>query len=210
MSCGCTRPPPLGFSHAAKKEMAGFARKTSRKTTKGHFWQTFSSARRNAYGEEAVPPQDRAGVLGIRGAGGQVPHMARAPVWFTRAISFTERTAFPATATLTRQVTLPGGGAYGEMDSLPKVSETNGRCTYTQGEDLSWPRGQGNPQGADGLQAPCFVQAHNGEQCSHRNTGDTWWLTARPHYVACLLLGSLAEPSRDCEPDPWSFSFPPS
>lgn len=161
-------------------------------------------------GEEAVPPQDRAGVLGIRGAGGQVPHVARAPVWFTRAISFTERTAFPATATLTRQVTLPGGGAYGEMDSLPKVSETNGRCTYTQGEDLSWPRGQGNPQGADGLQAPCFVQAHTGEQCSHRNTGDTWWLTACPHYVACLLLGSLAEPSRDCEPDPWSFSFPPS
>lgn len=53
-------------------------------------------------GEEAVPPQDRAGVLGIRGAGGQVPHVARVLVWFTRAISFTERTAFPATATLTR------------------------------------------------------------------------------------------------------------
>lgn len=52
---------------------------------------------------------------------------------------------------LQEQVTLPGGRAHGEMDSLPKVSETNGRCTYTQGEDFSWPKGQGSPQGADVL-----------------------------------------------------------
>lgn len=41
-------------------------------------------------------------------------------------------------------------------------------------------------------------------------TGNLVVITARPHYVACLLLGSVAEPSRDCELDPWSFSFPPS
>ena len=39
------------------------------------------------------------GYLTLRGTGAQVPHAVRALVWFTRAISFTERTAFPATAT---------------------------------------------------------------------------------------------------------------
>lgn len=39
------------------------------------------------------------GYLALWGTGAQVPHAARALVWFTRAISFTERTAFPATVT---------------------------------------------------------------------------------------------------------------
>lgn len=96
-------PPLVGFSHAAKQGMAGFARKTSRKTTKGRFWQTFSTARRNACGGGGgFLHRTRQGFLALGGEGGQVPHVARALVWFMGAISFTERTAFPATATLTR------------------------------------------------------------------------------------------------------------
>jgi len=38
---------PGWLQPCCKKWTAGFARKTSRKTTKGHFWQTFSSARHN-------------------------------------------------------------------------------------------------------------------------------------------------------------------
>lgn len=112
-SCGCARPPLVGFSHAAKKEMAGFARKTSRKTTKGHFWQTFSSARHNTCGGGGgFLHKTGQGFLALGGAGGQVPHVARALVWFMRAISFTERTALPATVTLTRAGDFARSGSF--------------------------------------------------------------------------------------------------
>lgn len=94
--------PRLASAMLQETKTARFARKTSRKTTKGHFWQTFSSARLNAYGGGGgFLHRTGQGFLALAGAGGQVPHVARALVWFTRAISFTERIAFPATVTLT-------------------------------------------------------------------------------------------------------------
>lgn len=59
---------------------------------------------------------------------------------------------------------------------LKSQEQTADAPTHTQGEDFPWPRGQGSPQGADVLQATCFVQAHTAEKCSHRKTRDTWWL----------------------------------
>lgn len=154
------------------------------------------------------------GYLALRGTGAPVPHMARALVWFSRAISFTERTAFPATATAydKSRWTLPGGGAYGESVSPPKAPGTkNDRCTHAN-------RGRFLPAQGD-TEAPrapmrCRLLALSklvlGSSASCRETRDTWWLTVCPHCVAWLQLGSLAEPFRGCEPNRGaSFPFPP-
>lgn len=186
--------PGLASAMLQKKEMAGFARKTSRKTTKGHFWQTFSSARRNAYGGGGgFLHRTGQGFLALVGAGGQVPHVARALVWFTRAISFTERTAFPATATLTRAGDVARMGSLWRNGFSSLSLRNKWQMHILAGGRFLLAKGTGKSPGCRCAVQPCFVQAHTGEQCSHRKTHDAWWLTAYPHYVACLLLGSLAE-----------------
>lgn len=96
---------PVGFSHAAKNKWLDLPGRHQGRQQKAIFGKHFlpPDIMLRAYGEEAVSStgQDRTGqgYLALQGTGAQVPQVARAQVWFARAISFTERTAFPATAT---------------------------------------------------------------------------------------------------------------
>lgn len=109
--------------------MARFARKTSRKTLKGHFRPSlhpFPSTYAKDVSEEAISYTRCAGVLGLLGSGIRVFQLYRAPIWFLTAVSFTERTALtaPALAYNKDQVTL---GGCGEKGCSPREIRQNNR-----------------------------------------------------------------------------------
>lgn len=110
------------------------------------------------------------------------------------------------------QVTLPGGGAYGETVSPPKAPGTkNGRCTRThRGKFLVAQGDREAPRAPMCCRLLVLSKLALGSSASHRETRETRWLTACPCCVVWLQLGSLAEPFRGCEPNRGaSFPFPP-